>query len=66
MEVSMQSSDARRLRERWGNKPCDHPNFDKEYNLGADTGDMVCTQCGEVFSKSEIRKLESSKKTKQS
>lgn len=42
----MQMMEALKLRERWGNKPCDHPSLDKEYDLGTTTGDYVCTQCG--------------------
>jgi|GEM_PF-613449 len=44
----MQTTKAEELRKKWGNKPCDHPNLEKEYFLGAATGDYVCTQCGEA------------------
>ena len=40
----MQMDAAARLNKAWvtkGNPPCDHPNVDKEYYLGADTGDEV-------------------------
>jgi len=40
---------AKRLREQWGNKPCDHLNLDREYDLGGHTGDVVCVQCGRSF-----------------
>lgn len=42
----MQFDEAKELREKWGNNPCDHPHIDKEYILGSGTGDYVCTQCG--------------------
>lgn len=45
----MQLGEAMELRERWiakGDPPCNHPHLDKEYDLGADTGDYVCTTCG--------------------
>lgn len=43
----MQAEEALRLREEWGNKPCDHPGpLSKEYYLSAATGDYVCTICG--------------------
>ena len=42
----MQSSEAIKLREKWGDKPCDHESLDKEYYLGSATGDYVCKQCG--------------------
>ena len=42
----MQMKEARALRERWGHRPCDHPDLEKEYDLGTATGDYVCTRCG--------------------
>lgn len=53
----MQMDKARELRLSWGKKHCKHPSFVKEYYLGADTGDKVCTQCGETFSPEEYKKL---------
>jgi len=44
----MQMKKAMELRVKWGSKPCDHRNLDKEYELGAATGDYVCTQCGQA------------------
>jgi hypothetical protein len=44
----MQLSEAMKLREKWGDKPCDHPHLEKEYHLGSDTGDYACTQCGKA------------------
>jgi hypothetical protein len=45
----MQSKRASALRAEWGERPCEHPAFAKEYDLGAPTGDYVCTQCGAKF-----------------
>lgn len=45
------------IRKDWGNKPCDHPNLEKEYFLGFDTGYYFCTQCGKEipgFSKDKL------------
>ncbi len=42
----MQMSEALKLQKAWGKKPCDHPHVEKEYDLGAHTGDWVCTRCG--------------------
>jgi hypothetical protein len=42
----MQYEEARELERKWGDKPCDHPHLEKEYYLGASTGDYVCTRCG--------------------
>lgn len=47
----MQTREAIELRNAWGDAPCEHPEFDKEYDLGADTGDFICTQCGKEFSR---------------
>lgn len=44
----MQMNEAMKLREAWGDKPCNHPDLDKEYELGTATGDYVCTQCGQA------------------
>lgn len=44
---------AMELRKEWGNKPCNHPSLEKEYHLGAGTGDYVCTQCGQTRSNKE-------------
>lgn len=49
--IIMQLSRAAELREDWakkGNPPCDHPSIEKEYYQGAQTGDYVCTTCGET------------------
>lgn len=42
----MQAKKASELRAAWGDRPCEHPAFAKEYDLGARTGDYLCTQCG--------------------
>lgn len=34
----MQSSMAAQRRREWGDRPCDHPEIDKEYYLGAQRG----------------------------
>lgn len=43
----MQLKRALELKKEWGDKPCDHPQLVKEYFQGAQTGDYVCTQCGQ-------------------
>jgi len=53
----MQMKKAEALRKSWGEKPCDHPDLDKEYDLGADTGDCVCTTCGAGFTAAEADEL---------
>ncbi|HYW31019.1 MAG TPA: hypothetical protein VE869_05875 [Gemmatimonas sp.] len=46
----MQKKRAVALQQEWGDKPCPHPSFAKEYDLGERTGNYVCGQCGRVFS----------------
>lgn len=53
----MQAKKAANLRRAWGEKPCEHPAFEKEYILGAQTGDYICTQCGECFSPADRAEL---------
>jgi hypothetical protein len=48
----MQMKKVAQLRREWaekGSPPCEHSTLDKEYHLGADTGDLVCTSCGETW-----------------
>ena len=44
--AAMQKKRALALQQEWGDKPCDHPAFAKEYANGERTGKFVCTQCG--------------------
>ena len=60
----MQAKRADALRRLWGNKPCDHPRVEREYYLSADTGDYVCTQCGESFTRAEKEQLGASRAEK--
>ena len=46
----MQKKKAIELQDSWGARPCDHPAFAKEYDLGERTGSYVCTQCGKILS----------------
>ena len=34
----MKRKRAEALRQEWGDKPCDHPEFAREYDLGERTG----------------------------
>jgi len=40
----------------------DHPAFEKEDILGAQTGDYICTQCGECFSPADRTELDEKRK----
>jgi hypothetical protein len=37
---------AHKLKEAWGDKPCDHPHLEKEYYAGTYLTNYICTQCG--------------------
>jgi len=40
---------AQEVKEKWGDKPCDHPHLEKEYYTGAFLTNYVLTQCGKEF-----------------
>jgi hypothetical protein len=52
----MEYYDSLKLKEKWGDKPCDHPHVEKLYYTGAFLTVYVCTQCGSEVS--IYRKLE--------
>ena len=58
----MQMDKIEELRKEWGTKPCDHPNVEKEYYLGAQTGDYACTQCGRTKSSKQEFNNDNNKK----
>ena len=63
----MQDEEGKRLRYLWdkkGNPPCEHPQLDKEYHKGGDSGDRICTTCGKWFTPSEVEEIHNSRKTK--
>jgi hypothetical protein len=46
----VQRKKALELQQAWGGKPCAHPAFSREYDLGERTGSYCCTTCGAVVS----------------
>ena len=60
----MQISVAERLRKNYGDRPCEHKSFEKEYYLGADTGDFICRTCGSAFTRDEMMKIEEAHRRK--
>ena len=56
--IDMDYEKAMKLKENWGNKPCPHPSFQKEYYRSSQTGDYVCLQCGETFTPQEKEAME--------
>lgn len=65
----MQMDDAGFLRQEWirkGDPPCKHPSREREYYLGAHTGDTVCTVCGRYIDESQAEIIKKNKKWKKS
>ncbi|MFE3471344.1 MULTISPECIES: hypothetical protein [unclassified Streptomyces] len=56
----MQAAEAAKLQQQWkakGSPPCEHPQLEREYHLSMNTGDKVCTTCGEDFSRPEWKQM---------
>ena len=61
----MKQKQAALLRQAWGDKPCDHPAFAREYGAdGERTGSYICTQCGGTLTFRERSELLSARKPK--
>jgi len=56
-DTPLQRKKAIELQQKWGGKPCDHPAFSREYDLGERTGNYCCTQCGASFTFREKAEL---------
>jgi hypothetical protein len=50
LRVFVQKKKATELQRVWGDKPCPHPAFSREYDMGERTGNYCCTQCGASLS----------------
>lgn len=59
----MEYNKALKLKEEWGNKPCDHPGFEKVYYSGAFLINYVCTTCGAEFTISQKLEIEEIRKS---
>jgi hypothetical protein len=56
-DTPLQRSKAVALQQAWGDRPCDHPTFSREYDNGERTGNYCCTQCGASISFREKAEL---------
>lgn len=57
----VQFAEANKIEQRWeanGRPYCEHPQVDKEYDLGMDSGDRRCLSCGDTFTYAEWKKGE--------
>jgi len=55
---------AKKLREEWGAKSCDHPKLEKEYYADTHTLDYVCRECGAEFTLLEMIELRDKQRKK--
>jgi transposase-like protein len=62
----MEYYSAQKVKESWGNKPCNHPHIEKEYYVGAFLINYVCTQCGKEFTVAQKFELNEERKIKDS
>lgn len=68
----MYTDEVEKLKKAWGDKPCTHPHFEREYHRGnyltnyedKKTDDWVCTQCGTVFTRAEKEAIETARENK--
>ena len=55
---------AKKRREEWGDKHCDHPVLEKETYTGAFLITWVCTTCGKEFTIAEKLEMYQARKRK--
>lgn len=60
----MEFSKSQKLKEEWGNKPCDHPGFEKVYYTGAFLMNYSCITCGADFTIGQKLAIEEARKGK--
>jgi hypothetical protein len=58
----MEYSEAQKVKEAWGNEPCEHQHLEKEYYGGAFLINWVCIQCGKEFTIAEKLEMDQSRK----
>lgn len=58
----MEYNTALKLREERGDKPCDHPKFEKLYFTGAFLLSYVCTECGAEFTTAQKLEIDEVRK----
>jgi hypothetical protein len=52
-----------KLKDEWGNKPCDHPKLEKVYYTGAFQINYACTHCGKEFTIAQKLEMDEVRKT---
>ena len=52
---------AQKVKEEWGDKPCEHQQIEKEYYSGAFLTNYVCIRCGKEFTISQKLEIDERK-----
>jgi len=60
--MNMEYYAVQKLKDSWGEKPCDHPLLEKEYYVGAFLINYVCTQCGKEFTIAQKLEMDEAQK----
>lgn len=55
---------SQKLKEEWGKKTCEHPQFEKVYFTGAFLINYSCTKCGADFTISQKLEIDEIRKGK--
>ena len=63
-DTPLQRKKAVELQQAWGNQPCNHPEFSREYDLGQRTGNYCCIQCGASFTFREKAEIMASREAR--
>jgi hypothetical protein len=58
----MEYYEALKIREKWGNKPCEHIHLEKMYYAGAFLTVYGCSECAREFTISEKLEMDEKKK----
>jgi uncharacterized Zn ribbon protein len=53
---------AQKVKEAWGNKPCNHPHIEREYYTGAFLTNYICVQCGQEFTIAQKLEMDEERK----
>jgi hypothetical protein len=51
-----------KIRENWGDKPCEHPSLEKVFYTGAFLTVYCCTSCGKEFTISQKLEMDETRK----
>lgn len=58
----MEYYESLKIREKWGNKPCDHEHLEKLYYAGAFLTVYACSNCAMEFTIAQKLEMDENKK----